>query len=58
MHLKVYGAMAYGARGLYYYCWGHGIVEWPSGKPGPNYPTVVTANADAAKWGKMLIQQR
>jgi len=41
---QVYAALAYGSRGLYYYCWGHGIVNWPAGTPGPNYPFVKVKN--------------
>ena len=48
VRVQVYAALAYGARGLYYYCWGHGIWNMPSnpednqgigrGTPTPNYP--------------------
>ena len=27
--VQAYGALAYGARGLYYYCWGNGIWQFP-----------------------------
>ena len=31
---QVYGALAYGMKGLYYYCWGNGI--WNVSGPGAN----------------------
>ena len=65
VRVQVYSALAFGTQGLDYYCWGHGIWEMaePSqvaakGKPSANYPFVVIANADAQKWGTMLIKSR
>ena len=65
VRVQVYAALAYGARGLYYYCWGHGIWNMPPGNqqggrgsPTVNYPTVKATNADAAVWGAILIGSR
>ena len=65
VRVQVYSALAFGTHGLDYYCWGHGIWDMaePSqvaakGKPSANYPFVVVANADAMKWGTMLIKSR
>ena len=62
LRLQAYAAVAYGARGLYYYCWGNGVwnVTMPGGqfagrgKPSPLYAVVKKANADLAKWGTAL----
>lgn len=65
VRVQVYSALAFGTHGLDYYCWGHGIWEMAEplqvaakGKPSANYPFVVVANADARKWGSMLIKSR
>ena len=68
VRVQVYAALAYGARGLYYYCWGHGIWNMPQnpednqgigrGTPTANYPVVKATNADAAVWGDLLIQSK
>ena len=66
MRVQVFSAIAYGARGLYYYCWGDGglwDIERPDqyagpGKPTPNYETARAANADALVWGKALLKAR
>ena len=55
-----YAAIAYGAKGLNWYCWGHGV-WWINannslpGRPSPIYQTVVEVNADAAAWGDELL---
>ena len=65
VRVQVYGALAYGMKGLYYYCWGNGIwnVSGPGantgGAPGsatPNYNVVKAINVDAAKFGKRLLK--
>jgi hypothetical protein len=65
VRVQVYSALAFGTQGLDYYCWGNGIWEIADGplgaakgKPSANYPFVVIANADAQKWGTMLIKSR
>ena len=65
VRVQVYGALAYGARGLYYYCWGHGIWNMPHplqvegrGTPTVNYNVVKATNADAAVWGAALLRAR
>ena len=66
LRLQAYAAVAYGARGLYYYCWGNGVwnVTMPGGqfagrgKPSPLYAVVKKANADLAKWGTALLNAR
>ena len=65
VRVQVYSALAFGTQGLDYYCWGNGIWELDDGplghakgKPSANYPFVVIANADAQKWGTMLIKSR
>ena len=55
-----YSAVAFGAKGLYYYCWGGGIYWYNSdsskpGRPTSTYQTVVEANADAAAWGDEML---
>jgi len=55
-----YAAVAYGAKGLNWYCWGGGIY-WYSrdqnspGRPSPMYQTVREVNADARAWGDELL---
>eukprot|EP00966_Prymnesium_polylepis_P120895 2793627-Prymnesium_polylepis.1 len=41
--VQAYGAVAYGARGLNYYCWGNGIwkIPLPDQFAGPGSPTVL-----------------
>jgi hypothetical protein len=61
--VSVYAAVAFGSRGLYYYCWGGGgLWEWTQddnvGTPSPNYPYAKEANADAAVWGRLLLRTR
>ena len=66
VRVQVYGALAYGSRGLYYYCWGHGIWNVSGadanadarGAPGPNYPFVKASNADARVFGTRLLPAR
>eukprot|EP01043_Picozoa_sp_COSAG02_P054718 COSAG02_NODE_6240_length_3706_cov_2.443027_1_plen_1151_part_00 len=65
VRVQVYSALAFGTQGLDYYCWGHGIWEMASpiqtaakGSPSANYPFVKVANADAVRWGNMLIKSR
>ena len=60
--VQAYGAVAYGSRGLYYYCWGNGIWTLPSpdqtsgpGTPGAIYETVKRSNADLSVWGQLLM---
>ena len=62
VRVQVFSALAYGARGLYYYCWGHGIWNMPHpsqvagrGTPTPNYADVARANKDAMVWGTRLL---
>jgi hypothetical protein len=57
-----YAAVAFGAKGLNWYCWGGGVY-WQQGcngcntslpgLPTPTYATVREVNADAAKWGDL-----
>ena len=59
IRVQVYGAIAYGARGLYYFDW----VFWIWGPAfnnatGSNYDSVKKVNADAATWGTMLLNSR
>ena len=67
VRVQAYAALAYGARGLYYYCWGNGIWRLPTttggpwgqwhgrGEPTSNYETVKRVNADARVWGEALL---
>ena len=55
-----YSAIAYGATGLNYYCWGGGL--WfhnndpnKPGKPTSMYATAREVNADAIAWGDELL---
>lgn len=60
-----YGALAYGATGLNWYCWGGGIWWGPRfgtgddmtkpGRPTPMYATVREVNADAGEWGDEML---
>ena len=55
-----YAAIAYGAKGLNYYCWGGGIYWYNqnmslAGRPSPSYQTVKEINADASAWGDLLV---
>jgi hypothetical protein len=59
IRVQAFGAIAYGARGLYYYDWGFGI--WGpkfNNASGSNYDTVKKVNVDAAKWGTLLLNSR
>ena len=65
VRVQVYSAVASGARGLYYYCWGHGI--WNSTAASENfnpssihsnYEVVRRTNADAQVWGTLLLGSR
>ncbi len=65
VRVQVYSALAYGMKGLYYYCWGNGIwnVSAPGantgaapGTPTPNYNVVRAINKDAAVFGKALLK--
>ena len=65
VRVQVFAAIAYGARGLYYYCWGHGIWNMPHpsqvsgrGTPTLNYEDVAKANKDAKVWGQRLLGKR
>lgn len=69
VRVQAYGSLAYGARGLFYYCWGNGIWRLPNvtgaggqfsgrGEPTTNYETVKRINADAAVWGTTLLSVR
>ena len=55
-----FSAIAYGATGLNYYCWGGGIWYTDNslvrpGRPTPSYATVREVNADASAWGDELL---
>eukprot|EP01043_Picozoa_sp_COSAG02_P019481 COSAG02_NODE_940_length_15773_cov_5.301263_8_plen_1082_part_00 len=58
---QIYAAIAYGAKGLNYYCWGGGVWYYNfentslPGRPSPMYDTVKEINADAAKWGDIIV---
>lgn len=65
IRIQAYSAVAYGARGLYWYCYGGAI--WnesftvpPSANylPLANYQTVKGTNADLLKWGTLLLPTR
>ena len=48
--------VAYGAKGLNWYCWGGGVYWYSQdknapGMPSPMYQTVREVNADASAWG-------
>ena len=62
IRVQVYSAIAYGARGLYYYCWSHGTFNTSVGgdnsSPLSNYMVVKAVNADAAKMGTMVLNAR
>ena len=65
VRLQVYAALSFGARGLYYYCWGHGIWNISSGDqfhvrgtPTPNYAVVKAANADAVTQPRLFSPRR
>ena len=70
VRVQVYGSLAYGARGLFYYCWGNGIWKLPTaaaadggqfagrGEPTINYETVKRMNADARVWGTILLDAK
>ena len=62
VRVQVYSALALGAHGVDYYTWDHGVwnssVNQSKGVPGPTYNTVVIVNADAQKWGNLLIASR
>lgn len=53
VRVQAYGAVAYGARGLNYYCWGNGIwtLSGGAGSPSPIYNVVKRTNADLSVWG-------
>ena len=60
VRFMVYSAVAYGAKGINYYCWGGGVWYFSHdltkpGRPTPTYQTVVEANADVGAWGDELI---
>lgn len=59
VRVQAYSAVAYGMRGLYYYCWGNGIwnLETPDqfsgpGSPSSIYDVVRRSNADLKIWGQ------
>ena len=70
IRIQAYSAVAYGARGLYYYCYGGAI--WNESTPVThsslppsvnylplaNYQTVQGTNADLMKWGTLLLPAR
>jgi len=65
VRVQAYGAVAYGARGLNYYCWGNGIwnIPQPNQQSGPGTPTVIydvvrRTNADLTIWGQLLMKSR
>ena len=67
IRVQAFSAIAYGARGLYYYCYEHGVWNATCSDPTPgacnyeplaNYMVVKKVNADAAKWGTMLLESR
>jgi hypothetical protein len=67
IRVQVYSAIAFGARGIYYYCWSHGVWNTTATSTGhpefnylplANYITVKKSNADAAKFGTMLLDSR
>jgi hypothetical protein len=62
IYLQVYGALAFGAKGLDYYCWGNAIwrvtvngSSFAKGVAMSTYPHVRTANIDAQRWGTQLF---
>ena len=66
LRAQVNMALAYGAKGLYYYCWGdNGLwnLTMPDafsgpGAPMPNYFVARALNADAMLWGTTLLSAR
>ena len=66
LRAQVHLALAYGARGLYYYCWGdNGLWNLTApdafsghGEPMPNYFVAKALNADALVWGTTLLGAR
>jgi hypothetical protein len=62
VRVQIYSALAYGARGLIYYCWHGGV--WNSTnlkvnfEPLSNYMVAKKTNADATVWGTLLLHAR
>eukprot|EP01045_Picozoa_sp_COSAG04_P020411 COSAG04_NODE_2087_length_4828_cov_15.357418_3_plen_362_part_00 len=63
IRVQVYSAVAFGARGLNYFCYGAGIWNETDAaanldSPLSNYHVAKRSNADVAIWGKMLLRSR
>eukprot|EP00939_MAST-03C_sp_MAST-3C-sp1_P000606 g606.t1 len=52
---SAYAAVAYGAKGLNWYCWGRGIYNLTSDSPSPIYSTVRDVNSRIREWGAQLL---
>jgi hypothetical protein len=53
---QAYSALAYGSKGLMWYCWGRGIWNFTTTSPTPIYPTVKEVNQQALSWGQTLLK--
>jgi hypothetical protein len=63
IYVQVYSALAFGSKGLDYYCWGNAIwrmldvngSSFAKGEKMSSYPFVAAANTDAQRWGNRLF---